>query len=620
MSQNRINILPEDVANKIAAGEVVERPASVVKELVENAIDAGSTKILVDVEVGGRKRIRVTDNGSGMSPQDAVNAFKRHATSKLRSADDLNHIVTLGFRGEALPSIASVAKVELQTRTDGAPSGTRLRIEGGSLLEHEPCGCPVGTQLDVARLFFNTPARYKFLKTTTTEMRHITAHVTRQAIAHPEISFRLTHDDRNIFDYAKATDSLARLRDVFGSETAEQLIMVKNEQYGIRLWGFVGNQNATRKNKDYQYLYINQRYIRNPVITRALYDGYGSALVKGRHPVAVLFMEIDPEWVDVNVHPTKEEVRFSDGQTIYRVVYHAVKNAFQIATESIPEHLPGFFEIENKDQESGVRKQGLGVRDQEAGVREQGSSSQKLWQFPNQPRHYRPSRQHVDAAISAYREPTVDFGENTPPPADDLDRLSPTAPPTPHFRVLGQLHRCYILAEFQNGLWLVDQHVAHERILYDEAMAAQRGQTFPSQRLLFPITLNLSAEEYQRYQEVQPILQNLGFQITPTDGRTVHVEGIPTSIRRWKDGQALRDLLDASDEDPPPVLDDAEWVINQYSCKNAIKKGDPLNPTEMEILLKRLFATENPYTCQHHRPIILEITLTELDRKFGRNT
>jgi DNA mismatch repair protein MutL len=596
---NRIKILPENLANKIAAGEVVERPASVVKELVENSIDAEAKKIIIAIERGGRKLIRVSDDGMGMSEDDAITAFERHATSKIASIEDLNTIATLGFRGEALPSIASVSQLEMITRAKGNLSGTKIKFHGGVLKDVSAHPSPIGTTVSVQRLFFNTPARYKFLKSIATEMTHIIDIVTQQSIAHPDISFTLSHNGRKSLDFPSASDLKGRLRDVLGKQVAENLIDINSNQKNISIKGFIGKPSIARKDKRYQYIYVNNRHIRNNTISGAIYNALGDSLPKGRHPILVLFIDVDPNFVDVNVHPTKAEIRFSNNSLIYKSVLGAISQ--QTSFEDKINDFYGSDPSESVD----TKKYHLHTPEKLSKAvdinfpRSQSSRSSSYDYTPS-----KPSRKEIEK----YREILQDHRDEEIVESDK------------NYSIVGQVHNCYIILQTPDGMMIVDQHVAHERLLYENAKAALRENPLASQRLLFPVTMELSPLEYSVFSESEEVFEKLGFEIKNFSDRTIVVETVPSNMKNQETAKALRDILDMESEDVADIVDDkTEKIIINYSCKSAIKKGQKLSFDEMAKLINDWLKTKNPYTCPHGRPIVLNLTLKELDRKFGRS-
>ncbi len=599
----RIHILPDDLANKIAAGEVVERPAAVVKELVENAIDAGADRIVIDVAAGGQETIRVSDNGCGMGRDDLLLALERHATSKIRTLSDLSALSTLGFRGEALPSIASVSRMALESRTAEEEAGTRVSVEGGRVKEVSAVGRDVGTTATVHGLFYNVPARRKFLKGIETEMRHIVACVSQIGLAHPALSIALSHNGRSVLRLGQA-DRRRRVEEVFGLDVAREAVEAEAEAEGIRVHGFLGRPTFVRRSGTCQALLVNGRPIQSRTLAHAVYDGYGGLIARGDYPFYALYLEVPPGEVDVNVHPTKREVRFADERRVYQVISGTVRRALREA-DVIPEVSPQTFE-----------------REAPAGVA---------------PGSYETRADPVPTAQETTRPYEVGRKRRSRPAALDLDlqmslpligRKSPEPEETPEGREAGevgaetagvwQLHETYILAEIKNGLILIDQHVAHERVLYEETLRGFRAQPTPGQQLLFPLTVSFSLTEMAFLREVFPLLERLGFGIRDLGGNSVVVDAIPSGLRQWEDGKLLKEIVEDLQEAGRSRSGLEERVATSYACHTAIRAGERLSRREMMTLIDRLFETEDPFVCPHGRPIVIKMSLDEINRRFGR--
>jgi len=606
-----IAILPEHLANKIAAGEVVQRPESVVKELVENSIDAGAKTISIVIKEGGKSLIQISDDGMGMNEEDAVIAFARHATSKIRSYEDLETIRTLGFRGEALASITAVAHVELKTRRAADEVGTLVRIEGGDVREQSKTSAQPGTTITVRNLFYNTPARRHFLKSNNTEFKHIYEVVQRVALSHPEMVIEFTSDGERLLD-VKATSLEERLKNLYGERHFETLIPIREETELLSLSGFIGKPDFARKSRVDQYLFLNKRFIVNRSINHAIYSGFEHLLEKGNFPFYLVSLELDPRKVDVNVHPSKMEVKFSDEQSIYRFVMSVVRKALG-AQDLVPS-----LEMD--------------------GSRSYDSSFTSL-------RH---------AALPRYLSPGIESftgGRVSPPstgqgssPEDislNLDKLFADIPTVPlpasqspqqfahgtreneaqEGRAIWQLHNKYILSQIRTGLMIVDQHVAHERVLYERAVSSFNNAVPVSQQLLFPQTLQLSAGDFALAKELIPHLQAIGFELKLFGKNAIVLEGVPTDVKAGTEGSILQDILDEFKNNQHRVkLDARDNVAKSFSCKAAIKAGDKLSDVEMRVLIDQLFATSMPYVCPHGRPVVVKISLTELDRRFMRTS
>ncbi len=576
MAEQRIKILPDTLTNKIAAGEVIDRPASVVKELVENSIDAGATRIEILLKEGGKQLIQVIDNGNGMSEADAPLALQRHTTSKISSYSDLEHITTLGFRGEALASISSVCRLELRTATSDASASTVVKCQGGKDLELDKAAPQQGSSISVKNLFFNTPARRKFLRTDETEYRHILNCVNRFTLAYPEIQFTLSHGNTVIFDYPSSSLDL-RVAEVLGKRIGANLLPVSDRSSQITISGKAGNWEIVRKSRGDQYLFLNRRYIVDRSLAHAIVSAYAEIIPKGRFPVYVIFLEVDPERVDVNVHPTKTEVRFADQRLVYDLLRGCIKRA--LATPAV---VP---EIARTDTAPEAQ-------------RPPGESSQTSFDFSAiREREFR-GRVHTELSV-----PDTVGGLRTP----TFERAN-----------VWQLHDSYIVSEIKSGLIVIDQHIAHERVLYEKAIADFESAHPSSQQLLFPETVELSQEDHNILLEILPFLQKLGFIIKSFSKYTVVVEGVPAGARIGSEERVVLDIIDEYKNNRKAGTELRESVARAFSCRSAIKAGEKLSLESMNALIDQLFATQNPYFCPHGRPIIINISLEELNKRFQR--
>lgn len=583
-----IRILPPEVASQIAAGEVVERPASVVKELLENALDAGARMVSVAVEAAGRRKIEVRDDGRGIPAEEVPLAVERHATSKLASADDLFRITTLGFRGEALASIASVSRLTLISRTAATQTGTRIVVEGGHSGRPEPVAAPVGTTVRVENLFYNVPARLKFLKKDVTERRAINTLLARYALAYDHVRFKLFHDGKPTLQTAGDGDRRAILGALYGADVARQLLEVQAEEDGLRLTGFISPPGLTRSNRSEMTFFVNGRWVQDIPLNKAVLQAYHTLLMVGRYPLTVLFLDVPPDQVDVNVHPTKAEVRFRDHDRAFSFVQRAVRRAI-LAYAPVP---------------------GTGV-------------TQHFWPRPPESRpqdgisdwdvaHAFPT----DAAASAM-------------PSDEAAAATPETAPTssgpmplggvPLLRLVGQIGNTYLVAEGPDGLYLIDQHAAHERVLFEKLMAQWRQKDVASQALLAPVTVTLPPQQEELLQEHLPVLKKLGFEVVPFGPHAFQVRAIPALFAGRDPAAALRALVEDFEEDETPLADEIEARIAARVCKRlAIKGGQPLAPAEQEALIRGLEACESPRTCPHGRPTMIHLSVDMLERQFGR--
>jgi len=598
----RIRILPEVVSNKIAAGEVVERPASVVKELVENALDAGSDRIRIEVEKGGRSLIRVADNGSGMSRDDALLALERYATSKISNDEDLFAIRTLGFRGEALPSIASVSRFTLLTREAGAAAGTRIQVDGGTLRDVREAGAPVGTMISVRQLFFNTPARRKFLKTVNTEMGHIADAVSRMALARPQPRFTLVHNGRTVRDLPSADDGARRVADVLGGEVRSFLVPVSGRSAAGSLAGWVCTSRVSRATARGIHVFVNGRFVYDRSVQHALAEGFRGRLMKGQYPVAVLFITVPFEQVDVNVHPAKHQVRFARQRDVHALVARAVAEALDRAER------PRFAPVAAVSVSGGVSTEVVESRPVFGGrpVGRDGSEPEK-------------------------QLPPSGFRQSAPGPLRDA--ASP-APPDGHrgqaglwprqffsdLRVIGQFQDTYILCEAPGQLVLIDQHAAHERIYYEE-LRDQAGSSRPAVQLLaLPEKIELDHTEAVLLQALLPELARAGLEIEPFGGTAFVIRAVPQLLA----GADLRPLLlemvekmaaEGAAPQPGRLADDCFKVM---ACHGAIRANQRLAPAQIAALLERLDSCRDPAHCPHGRPTFVTRPLKDIEKDFGR--
>jgi DNA mismatch repair protein MutL len=611
----KVRILPENIANKIAAGEVVERPASVVKELMENSLDAESTDITVEVRVGGKELIRVIDNGIGMAYDDAILALERHATSKIQSVQDLGYITTMGFRGEALPSIASVSRLELITRTCEAMEGTKIKVEGGVTRDVERIGSPIGTRISVANIFYNMPARRKFLKATSTELNHIIRHVTWAGLAHPRVSFKLLHNNNTIIEARRCNTTMERIHLLYGRDFAENIVSFDWEFETIKLQAFIGKPEFTRSSREHQLFFLNRRPIRSRLLGAALGEAFGSVIPKGRYPVAILFLEIEPRRVDVNVHPAKTEVRFRDERSVYKDVTRGLLMGMR-QHEYMPEihtstaEMPSPMETERRKatpsdpghpRKAEIEASVLGYLSKQSSKPKsvlyppESPSGKKTGEFPRRIER-QPARQRPMETIAL--------------PLMDLENI----------QIKTRLFNTYIVAETAEEVLFIDQHIAEERVIYEKLKSQMEQQGVPSQGLLLPITVELSPAQAAVLDSALEILTSMGFALEPFGGRTIVVRAVPSVMQRGDIKQAVMDLMDqiaASPDkhDRPKLREDA---LITTACHSAVKAGDELTDAEVMNLLKELFSTEPPFVCPHGRPIVIRMSRSELEEKFQR--
>ncbi len=685
---NKIKILSDNLANQIAAGEVVERPASVIKELIENALDAGARRLSVEVELGGRRLMRVTDDGTGMSRDDAILSFERHATSKIKNLEDLSKIATLGFRGEALASIASVAKVELVTKTLEDTAATRVYIEGGKLVDVKEIARPPGTTITVRDLFYNTPARRKFMRSEATENYYLTNIVTHYALAHPEIAFALTNNGREIIRVSPAKDLRERAYQLFGAQLFESLLPVSGgREFVANISGFISAPRERRSTRDGQYFFINRRFVRDKIISGGLLEGFRSVLPHGVYPVAFLFLEIPFEELDVNVHPAKTEVRFRRPEAVKEVISEAIRGALRNA---------GILQIESKEIK--LENQDLTIEsDSEISLKNILHESQKTFQptidytvknsnqhLENENLNYQPIQQaespltenqppNFEIQISSNdfeksaqekshqltvsgqqsainspfnsdcqitvgkREEDSELLTNTKNIASPFDSQSATSPIVDSavkipksiepkslsfakIRPIAQLHYSFIIATDNEGLLLIDQHVAHERILFDKFRQKESERKIESQNLLLPETFDLSPAQAIAFDQIEPELENLGFGVMRLSGRTIAVKSVPTDLPPSEVRNLLAEILDsfAADKRGHAKSTLRDSIAASLACKAAVKINMKLTLEKMQWLIDQLLTTSSPTTCPHGRPVILRLTMKDIERGFHR--
>lgn len=643
-----IHILDEHAANQIAAGEVVERPSSVVKELVENAVDAGSTTIDVAVEEGGLQLIRVTDNGSGMDPEDCERAFYRHATSKISDASDLFSIRTLGFRGEALPSIAAVSRTELTSCPNDSGLGCRMVVHGGDLKERTHVAAPRGTDIAVKDLFYNTPARLKYMKTIQTELGHITDYIYRLSLSHPEIAFTLKHNGHLLLQTLGNSDLRQTAAAIYGTAAAKGLLEIQAESLDYRLRGMIGKPELTRSNRGAVSTIINGRYIRNYALIQAIMQGYHTLLPVHRYPYAILHIDMDPELVDVNVHPSKLEVRFSKEPELLQFIEQQVRQVLSrvvlipgapmmkpkqeaVIQEQMTLYRPGG--EPSKQETEGLGGRLLPVNNLHPAPEQPGQQLSRLnreaapWNRPDtsalQTSGAAPSKPVRPQNASYASEQRTD-----PEAAEALLRsLSETAaqpaPELPGFPVLhpiGQLHGTYIVAQNEEGLFLIDQHAAHERINYEYYYELFGRPAEASQELLIPITLEYTASEASRLTDKLPQLEQAGVHLEHFGGQTFVVRAYPHWLPQGEEKDWIEEMIEwlLTEKKHVDVAKLREKAAIMCSCKASIKANQNISNLEIEALLDRLAACRNPYTCPHGRPIVVSFSTYELEKMFKR--
>jgi len=585
-----IRILSPEVASQIAAGEVVERPASVVKELVENALDAGAKSVSVEIAAAGRSLVQVADDGVGIPPAELALAIERHATSKLASAEDLFRIATLGFRGEALASIGSVSRLTITSCTLDSPAGARLHVEGGHIGRLEKTGAPVGTVVRVEDLFYNVPARLKFLKQDATERRAIDALVTRYALAYPKVRFKLTEASTVSLHTTGDGDRRAILAALYGVDVSRQMLEIMADEEGFKLTGFISPTALTRSNRKEITFFVNGRWVQDTPLTSALLQAYHTLLMVGRYPLAAMFIEVPPEEVDVNVHPAKAMVRFRSPDKAFSFVQRSTRRAL-LAYAPIPQLVP-----------------------------------QNLWSTPSQPRQIDPTwslahdyendKQNQESAIhpagTDLRSPIFN-------PQSAILNPPSSISPVPLLRLIGQIGATYLVAEGPDGLYLIDQHAAHERVLFEKLMAQHALKAIPSQVLLTPMVVHLPVASTRMLEDQLPVLLHLGFHVEPFGQNSYQVRAMPALFADRDPAAALRALVEDFEEDEAPLQNEIEAKIAGRVCKRlAVKAGQVLSPEEQRALLADLETCASPRTCPHGRPTMIHLSVDMLERQFGR--
>lgn len=616
MSSNTIKILPEQIANKIAAGEVVQRPESVVKELIENSIDAGATKIELIVKKAGKNLIRVVDDGIGMNEDDLLLSVQKHATSKIWAYEDLEAIKTLGFRGEALSSISAVSQVEIKTETKDDEIGTSIRFDETGTIFKDKGSFPKGTSVTVKNLFFNTPARRKFLKTDATELKHIIDTFNKNALSHPSIHFKFFNADELIYDY-EAGDLNERVKQVFAVNMLEALLPVNEKTDFLSVTGFIGKPALLRKSKGEQYLFLNSRYIINKSINHAVFSAFENLLEKGDYPFFILFLEIDPEKIDVNIHPSKLEAKFDDEKDIYNFVLAVVKKS--LATHDL---VPSM--IFNDDE---LLEEKLLVNKFDPVGKNDFSDRPVQNNYKTEMRRF--TDDDIDMIFGSITDDVITRtpGEHIQPPFQKEESREvyhslsnkKTETGSHDFPFIIQLHNKYILAQIKSGLMIIDQHVAHERILYEKAINRLETNIPFSQQLLFSKKVELDPARIDLIKELLNHLTKLGFALKFSGKKYIIIEGVPDDVKRGTEEKVLLEILEEySINKIEKDIEEKDNVAKSYSCKTAVKAGDKLNEQEMRLLIDQLFATSMPYVCPHGRPIVVKISLNEFDRRFGR--
>ena len=579
----KIEVLPESISQIIAAGEVIERPASVVKELMENAIDAGSTEVIVELKAGGLQLVHVVDNGEGMDREDVPLALQRFATSKIKKVEDLYAIHTLGFRGEALPSIAQVSKMTLKTRTSHSLSGTKVICEGGEIKSISEVGCPIGTEVDVKNLFYNIPVKRKFLKSIRSELRYAVNHFLRLSLSQPSITFKFIHDDRTLHEYLKSESPLVRIEAIFGKEIYPHLQPIGFEDGEIWISGFASLPSFSKKNSEGIYFYVNQRFVKDRMIYKAILDAYRHILPRNQFPIIILFINIPPSTVDVNVHPTKAEVKFKNPERIYQAVLAAIRMAAEGDASRSEERMSG-----------NGRKEGVFQR----GVQPS---------FPIQ------DTLSIPSSLTRGKEEEIFMVREGERIKWDVEKKSP-------YLVLGQIQGMFILCEGEGNLIFIDQHAAHERILFEKFKKEYESRSMISEKLLLPILIELSVEESYILESAGEALKAIGFEIEPIGEKLFAIRSIPSFIDQKDSKGIIRGILDELSflEKQGKGEETIHTILVTLACHSAIRGNFLLRKEEMDKLVENLFPFRPTTTCPHGRPIFFILPLDQLKKQFKR--
>lgn len=642
----RINILEVETANKIAAGEVVERPSSVVKELVENSIDAGAKNITVEISEGGQKNIKVTDDGEGIHIDDIEKAFLPHATSKIKYVEDIYNIHTLGFRGEALPSIASVSKTTLNSRTSESTIGKEISQSSGDILYVKEIGCNIGTTIEVKELFFNVPARQKFLKSPQREAALITDILGRLALANNEISFKLTNNDKKVLSTYGSTNLNDTIRYIYGKEVVDNITSFEQYNDIMSVHGYIGNAEISRGSRNRQSIFVNKRYVKSGLITAAVENAFKSFLTINKFPFFIIFLDIFPEYIDINVHPQKTEIKFQEDKAVFKIVFDAVHTA-------IGDSLRGNFTIAGKDKEdySGEKAEKNTLRSEiydfnriviDEKVKEELEKSVQIpidfnykiinsetdnsveLRYANIDAHVGTSNsqigttnesQNAYATENAKESYSVNYNMNKAPSPNEISKISKF----PELRLIGQFNKTYILGEMYNELYLIDQHAAHEKILFEKYKSEIMNSEVLSQILLTPTVIELSQDDYAYYIENEVVFKNSGFEIIEFGENTISIKEVPIILGKPDIKNLFNEILDnLKNMGTGKTIEIKYTRIATLACKAAVKANNKLSELEMNKLINDLRYIDEPFTCPHGRPTIVKITLNELEKRFKR--
>lgn len=598
MITSKIKILPQPIANRIAAGEVVSRPGSAVKELIENSIDSCADEITLIIKDAGKTLIQVIDNGSGMNEEDALMCFQRHSTSKIFLPEDLDCIKTLGFRGEALASICSVSQIELKTKTKESDIGTFIKIEGNELIEKSETACPEGTNISVKNLFFNTPARRNFLKSNQTEFKHIYDTFIKLAISHPGISFKFINNDSEIFNLGKS-DLVNRLDDLYPGNISQSLMKIESVNPVISVRGFISKPNFVRKSRQDQFFFLNNRFINSKNLNYSVYSAYDHLIEKGNYPAFFIFIEIDPYKVDVNVHPSKLEVRFEEENAVFGFIRNAVKETLKKTDLTFEIGFDNTIPLPDADEKM--------IHTEYAGKTFSGTGrkSPNIFELSSDTGNVSSESVNRENEVFEIEKQSNIFEHQKKPDSDAFN--------------VWQYQSKYIMCQTETGLMIIDQHAAHERIIYEKAMKMMKTHSSFSQQLLIPLKIKMTKLDYQLCISLIDELKDLGFNINLTGNELIEVTGIPFDVKIGEEHKILEDIISQFKEYEMKLnLEKRDNIAKSFACKSAVKTGDKLAKTEMLNLIDSLFACDMPYVCPHGRPTVVRITTDELDKRFSR--
>lgn len=598
MTSGKIKILPQPIANRIAAGEVVSRPESAVKELIENSIDAGADEITLIIKDSGKTLIQVIDNGYGMNEDDALLCFQRHSTSKISEPEDLDCIKTLGFRGEALASICSVSQIELKTKTKDSDIGTLIKIEGNELTEKSETACPVGSNISVKNLFFNTPARRNFLKSNQTEFKHIYETFIKLAVSHPDIAFKFINNDSELFNLGKS-DLLNRLDEIYAENISSSLLNIESGNPVISVKGYIAKPNFVRKSKQDQFFFLNNRFINSKSLNYAVYSAYDRLIDKGNYPAFFIFIEIDPYKVDVNVHPSKLEVRFEEENAVFGFIRNAVKEALKKSDLTFELGFDNTLSLPDKDEKivhtDYPAKSFSGT----------GKKTVNIFEMPSEKEDKNVKSSDNDSDLLEDDRHQNVFEHRKKNESEPFN--------------VWQYQNKYVMCQTETGLMILDQHAAHERIIYEKAVKMMKTHSSFSQQLLIPLKIKLTKLDYQLCVNLIDELKDLGFNINFKGNDLIEVTGIPFDVKIGEEHKILEDILNQFKEYEMKLnLEKRDNIAKSFACKSAIKTGDKLAKTEMLNLIDSLFACDMPYVCPHGRPTVVRISTDELDKRFSR--